>query len=62
MLSFVRDVTEQREAQEAARRNDLQLRSLVEGVRDYAIYLLDRDGYVMTWNPGAERIKQLHGR
>ena len=57
MLSFVRDVTEQREAQEAARRSDLQLRSMVEGVRDYAIYLLDRDGCVMTWNPGAERIK-----
>ncbi len=58
VLSFVRDVTEQRVVQEAARRSDLQLRSLVEGVRDYAIYLLDRDGHVTTWNPGAERIKQ----
>ncbi len=58
VLSFVRDVTEQRDAQEALRRKDLQLRSIVESVRDYAIYLLDRDGYVMTWNPGAERIKQ----
>jgi formate hydrogenlyase transcriptional activator len=57
VLSIVRDVTEQREAQEVARRSDLQLRSLVEGVRDYAIYLLDKDGYVTTWNPGAERIK-----
>src|SRR6266568_1018054 len=55
VLSFVRDVTEQRVVQEAARRSDLQLRSLVEGVRDYAIYLLDRDGHVTTWNPGAER-------
>ncbi|HEV2488033.1 MAG TPA: sigma 54-interacting transcriptional regulator [Terracidiphilus sp.] len=58
VLSFVRDVTEQREALEALRRNDVQLRSIVEGVRDYAIYLLDRDGCVVTWNPGAERIKQ----
>ncbi len=57
VLSIVRDVTEQREAQELARRSDLQLRSLVEGVRDYAIYLLDQEGYVTTWNPGAERIK-----
>jgi PAS domain S-box-containing protein len=40
-----------------ARRQDLQLRSIVDSVRDYAIYLLDRDGNVMTWNPGAERIK-----
>jgi PAS domain S-box-containing protein len=58
VLSFVRDVTEQREAMEALRRTDLQLRSILESVRDYAIYLLDRDGCVMTWNPGAERIKQ----
>jgi len=56
-LSFVRDATEQREAIEEARRRDLQLRSIVESVRDYAIYLLDNDGNVMTWNPGAERIK-----
>ena len=57
VLSIVRDVTEQRQAQDEARRSDLQLRSLVEGVRDYAIYLLDKDGYITTWNPGAERIK-----
>jgi PAS domain S-box-containing protein len=57
VLSFVRDVTEQRAALEALRRNDQQLRSIVESVRDYAIYHLDRDGNVMTWNPGAERIK-----
>jgi PAS domain S-box-containing protein len=57
VLSFVRDTTEQRMAQEAARRSDLQLRSIVESVADYAIYLLDRDGCVMTWNAGAERIK-----
>jgi formate hydrogenlyase transcriptional activator len=56
-LSFVRDATEQREAIENARRRDQQLRSIVESVRDYAIYLLDKDGNVMTWNPGAERIK-----
>jgi formate hydrogenlyase transcriptional activator len=56
-LSFVRDATEQKEAIEVARRRDLQLRSIVESVRDYAIYLLDKDGNIMTWNPGAERIK-----
>jgi PAS domain S-box-containing protein len=57
VLSFVRDNTEQHEAQEAQRHADLQLRSIVDSVRDYAIYLLDRDGSVLTWNPGAERIK-----
>jgi formate hydrogenlyase transcriptional activator len=58
VLSIVRDVTEQREAQDLARRKDLQLRSLLDGVRDYAIYLLDVEGHVTTWNPGAARTKQ----
>jgi PAS domain S-box-containing protein len=30
---------------------------LLEGVRDCAIYMIDRDGYVVSWNAGAERIK-----
>ena len=30
---------------------------LVQGVIDYAIYMLDPSGYVVSWNPGAERIK-----
>jgi formate hydrogenlyase transcriptional activator len=57
VLSFVRDASEQRAAQEALRHSDLQLRSIVESVHDYAIYLLDPDGCITTWNPGAERIK-----
>jgi PAS domain S-box-containing protein len=58
VLSFVRDVSEQRAAMEETRRSDQQLRSIVESVRDYAIYLLDTEGSIMTWNPGAERLKQ----
>jgi len=57
VISFIRDVTEQRAAQEALRLNDLRLRSIVESIGDYAIYLLDAEGYILTWNPGAERIK-----
>jgi formate hydrogenlyase transcriptional activator len=57
VVTFIRDATEQRAAQEALRQNDLRLRSIVESISEYAIYLLDRDGHVMTWNPGAERIK-----
>src|SRR3954462_2788011 len=34
-----------------------QFRLLVETVRDYAIFLLDREGNVVSWNAGAERIK-----
>src|SRR2546423_5457882 len=36
---------------------DAQFRVLVESVTDYAIYLLDTGGRVMSWSPGAERIK-----
>ena len=36
---------------------DAQFRLLVESVSDYAIYLLDTSGHVMSWNAGAERIK-----
>jgi len=34
-----------------------QFRALVQSVHDYAIFMLDADGYVASWNPGAERIK-----
>jgi len=57
VISIIRDVTEQRAAQEALRRNDQQLRSIVESIRDYAIYLIDPQGHIQTWNAGAERIK-----
>jgi PAS domain S-box-containing protein len=56
VLSFVRDQTEQRAAQEELRRQDQQLRSIIESVHDYAIYMLDRDGYIATWNMGGDRI------
>jgi PAS domain S-box-containing protein len=48
-----RDLTERRDAEEDARR----FRLLVDSVREYAIFILDRDGRVTTWNIGAERIK-----
>ncbi|MFP5276739.1 MAG: sigma 54-interacting transcriptional regulator [Acidobacteriota bacterium] len=57
VVSFIRDVSEQREAQENLRQNDLRLRNILESIGDYAIYLLDRDGHILTWNPGAQRIK-----
>ncbi|MGE5105083.1 MAG: PAS domain S-box protein, partial [Betaproteobacteria bacterium] len=37
-------------------REDL-FRLLVESVRDYAIFMLDPEGRVSTWNPGAQNIK-----
>jgi len=52
-----RDVSERKQAQEALRRSEQQFRMLVEGVTDYAIYMLDVDGCVTNWNSGAQRIK-----
>ncbi|MDQ6646422.1 MAG: response regulator [Pseudomonadota bacterium] len=40
-----------------SRFSEEQFRMLVQGVVDYAIYMLDLDGCVHTWNSGAERIK-----
>lgn len=38
-------------------RSEERLRLLIEGVRDYAIFMLDPEGHVVTWNHGAERLK-----
>ncbi|MCD5993144.1 PAS domain S-box protein [Pseudomonas sp. CDFA 602] len=45
------------ERERALRENEERLRLIIEGVKDYGIFALDRNGYVTTWNMGAERIK-----
>jgi PAS domain S-box-containing protein len=52
---IMRDSTAQRTAHEQLQRSEERFRSLVEAARDYAIYMLDEQGRVATWNPGAER-------
>jgi PAS domain S-box-containing protein len=53
---ITRDLTERRRNEEALRQSEERLRQLIESVRDYAIYMLDPAGQVMSWNSGAQRI------
>jgi PAS domain S-box-containing protein len=54
---ITRDLSERLQAENVLKRSEEQFRILVQGVTDYAIYMLDPDGYVSSWNAGAERIK-----
>lgn len=51
-----RDMTDARLADEVLRQSEERLRLLIESVQDYAIFMLDEDGYIASWNVGAQRI------
>jgi len=54
---ITRDITERNKAADALRDSERHFRLLVNGVTDYALFMLDPTGVVTNWNAGAQRIK-----
>ncbi len=54
---ITRDITERQVAQQTLRETARQFQTLIGGVTDYALFMLDPNGLVINWNAGAERIK-----
>ena len=54
---ITRDLTARRQQEELLRRSEEHFRLLVDGVRDYAIFMLDPQGRVASWNTGAQQTK-----
>jgi PAS domain S-box-containing protein len=57
MLGICLDVSERKQAESALRESEQSYQVLLKNVRDYAIYMLDKEGRVRSWSEGAQRIK-----
>ena len=60
-MQGVKEKRDEEETRQRLRDSEVTFQALVDGVQDYAIFRLDRDGRVATWNSGARRIKGYFG-
>jgi len=56
-VSVLRDVSARKKMEEDLLHTEKRFQLLVENIQDHAIFLMDPSGHVITWNPGAERLK-----
>jgi PAS domain S-box-containing protein len=56
-VCILRDISEKKQEEIDLRKSEERYRLMVEGVKDYAIFMLDTTGHICTWNDGARRIK-----
>src|SRR3982751_4898577 len=54
---ILRDISDRKQNELLLRENEERFRLMVDGVRDYAIFMLDTTGHILTWNEGAKRTK-----
>jgi formate hydrogenlyase transcriptional activator len=57
VISAIRDISRRKEIEEALHRSEERYRLLTEEVKDYAIFMLDTEGRILTWNEGGRRMR-----